>query len=208
MQVKMPIFTGHVRQVRSLFSFGKVSRGLQQIQEDATAAPTVCTKFGGLCQSKAPPSYLRSFCGCRCPNHQGDLCLKRSTQRSVWEGQGAGECRPAWHFMNDLGTSTPSSMLPCMDRMFMAHGTHGSPRPSQAQEVEASVSGSIPEWIQGSFLANGGADFTGETTNLPNHYVMTSLYLAFVHVNLFLTSHPALHPPGSRKLQIIGPRHV
>jgi len=32
----------------------------------------------------------------------------------------------------------------------------------QAEEVEASISGSIPNWIRGHIIANGGGDFTGE----------------------------------------------
>ena len=33
---------------------------------------------------------------------------------------------------------------------------------SQVEEVEASVSGQIPDWIEGALVANGGADYTGE----------------------------------------------
>ena len=32
----------------------------------------------------------------------------------------------------------------------------------QVEEVEASISGQIPEWIEGALVANGGADYTGK----------------------------------------------
>ena len=31
----------------------------------------------------------------------------------------------------------------------------------QVQEVEARVSGKIPDWVEGTLIANGGAEYTG-----------------------------------------------
>lgn len=37
----------------------------------------------------------------------------------------------------------------------------GCAHAAQVQEVEAAVSGSLPSWLDGTFLLNGGGDFTG-----------------------------------------------